>query len=131
MQNRKVAQILYEVADLLELEGVEFKPRAYRRAAQAVESCPVPIEDLVREGKVTELPGVGKSIAGKIEEIVKTGRLRYHEELKKKLPVDLYALTQVEGVGPKIAKLLYEHLGVRNLDDLERAAREGLSLIHI
>ena len=125
MQNRKVAQILYEVADLLELEGVEFKPRAYRRAAQAVESCPVPIEDLVREGKVTELPGVGKSIAGKIEEIVKTGRLRYHEELKKKLPVDLYALTQVEGVGPKIAKLLYEHLGVRNLDDLERAAREG------
>ncbi len=125
MQNRKVAQILYEVADLLELEGVEFKPRAYRRAAQAVESCPVPIEDLVREGKVTELPVVGKSIAGKIEEIVKTGRLRYHEELKKKLPVDLYALTQVEGVGPKIAKLLYEHLGVRNLDDLERAAREG------
>ncbi len=124
MQNRKVAQILYEVADLLELEGVEFKPRAYRRAAQAVESCPVPIEDLVREGRVTELPGVGKSIADKIEEIVKTGRLRYHEELKKKLPVDLYSLTQVEGVGPKIAKLLYEHLGVKNLDDLERAARE-------
>ena len=124
MQNRKVAQILYEVADLLELEGVEFKPRAYRRAAQAVESCPVPIEDLVREGRVTELPGVGKSIADKIEEIVKTGKLRYHEELKKKLPVDLYSLTQVEGVGPKIAKLLYEHLGVKNLDDLERAARE-------
>jgi DNA polymerase (family 10) len=124
MQNRKVAQILYEVADLLELEGVEFKPRAYRRAAQAVESCPIPIEDLVREDRVTELPGVGKSIAEKIEEIVKTGKLRYHEELKKKLPIDLHVLTQVEGVGPKIAKLLYEHLGVRNLDDLERAARE-------
>ncbi|NOX44383.1 MAG: hypothetical protein GXO72_01410, partial [Caldiserica bacterium] len=124
MQNRKVAQILYEVADLLELEGVEFKPRAYRRAAQAVESCPIPIEDLVREGRVTELPGVGKSIAEKIEEIVNTGRLRYHEELKRKLPIDLHSLTQVEGVGPKIAKLLYEHLGVRNLDDLERAARE-------
>ena len=125
MLNRKVAEILYEVADLLELEGVEFKPRAYRRAAQAVESCPVPIEDLVREGRVTELPGVGKSIAEKIEEIVKTGKLRYHEELKKKLPVDLRALTQVEGVGPKTAKLLYEYLGVRNLDDLEKAAREG------
>ncbi|MCD6320884.1 hypothetical protein J7L84_01375, partial [Candidatus Bipolaricaulota bacterium] len=93
-------------------------------AAQAVESCPVPIEELVREGRVTELPGVGKSIAEKIEEIVKTGKLRYHEELKKKLPVDLHSLTQVEGVGPRIAKLLYEHLGVRNLDDLERAAKE-------
>jgi len=124
MKNREVARILYEVADLLELEGVEFKPRAYRRAAQAVESCPVPIEELVREGRVTELPGVGKSIAEKIEEIVKTGKLRYHEELKKKLPVDLHSLTQVEGVGPRIAKLLYEHLGVRNLDDLERAAKE-------
>lgn len=125
MKNRLVAKILYEVADLLELEGVEFKPRAYRRAAQAVESCPVPIEDLVEQGRLHELAGVGESIAKKIEEIVKTGKLSLHEELKAKLPVDLYALTQVEGVGPKTAKLLYEALGVRTLEDLERAAREG------
>ncbi len=125
MKNRLVAKILYEVADLLELEGVEFKPRAYRRAAQAVESCPVPIEDLVAQGRLRELPGVGESIAQKIEEIVRTGKLALHEELKAKLPVDLYALTQVEGVGPKTAKLLYEALGVRTLEDLERAAREG------
>ncbi|MGB9757051.1 MAG: DNA polymerase/3'-5' exonuclease PolX [Candidatus Bipolaricaulaceae bacterium] len=120
-----MAKILYEVADLLELEGVEFKPRAYRRAAQAVESCPVPIEDLVAQGRLRELPGVGESIAQKIEEIVRTGKLALHEELKAKLPVDLYALTQVEGVGPKTAKLLYEALGVRTLEDLERAAQEG------
>jgi len=125
MKNRLVAKILYEVADLLELEGVEFKPRAYRRAAQAVESCPVPIEDLVAQGRLRELPGVGESIAQKIEEIVRTGKLALHEELKAKLPVDLYALTQVEGVGPKTAKLLYEALGVRTLEDLERAAQEG------
>jgi len=125
MKNRLVAKILYEVADLLELEGVEFKPRAYRRAAQAVESCPIPIEDLVAQGRLHELPGVGESIAQKIEEIVKTGKLALHEELKAKLPVDLYALTQVEGVGPKTAKLLYEALGVRTLEDLERVAREG------
>lgn len=125
MKNRVVAKILYEVADLLELEGVEFKPRAYRRAAQAVESCPIPIEDLVAQGRLHELPGVGESIAQKIEEIVKTGKLSLHEELKAKLPVDLYALTQVEGVGPKTAKLLYEALGVRTLEDLERVAREG------
>lgn len=125
MKNRLVAKILYEVADLLELEGVEFKPRAYRRAAQAVESCPIPIEDLVAQGRLHELPGVGESIAQKIEEIVKTGKLALHEELKAKLPVDLYALTQVEGIGPKTAKLLYEALGVRTLEDLERVAREG------
>ena len=125
MKNRLVAKILYEVADLLELEGVEFKPRAYRRAAQAVESCPIPIEDLVAQGRLPELPGVGKSIAQKIEEIVRTGKLALHEELKAKLPVDLYALTQVEGVGPKTAKLLYEALGVRTLTDLERVVREG------
>jgi len=125
MKNRLVAKILYEVADLLELEGVEFKPRAYRRAAQAVESCPIPIEDLVEQGRLHELPGVGESIAQKIEEIVRTGKLALHEELKAKLPVDLYALTQVEGVGPKTVKLLYEALGVRTLEDLERAAREG------
>ncbi|MBC7222298.1 DNA polymerase/3'-5' exonuclease PolX [Candidatus Bipolaricaulota bacterium] len=125
MKNRLVAKILYEVADLLELEGVEFKPRAYRRAAQAVESCPIPIEDLVAQGRLHELPGVGESIARKIEEIVKTGKLALHEELKAKLPVDLYALTQVEGVGPKTVKLLYEALGVRTLEDLERVAREG------
>lgn len=125
MKNRLVARILYEVADLLELEGVEFKPRAYRRAAQAVESCPVPIEDMVEQGRLHELPGVGKSIAKKIEEIVKTGKLALHEELKAKLPVDLHALTQVEGVGAKTAKLLYEALGVRTLEDLERVARAG------
>ncbi len=125
MKNRLVAKILYEVADLLELEGVEFKPRAYRRAAQAVESCPIPIEDLVAQGRLHELPGVGESIAQKIEEIVRTGKLTLHEELKAKLPVDLYALTQVEGVGPKTAKLLYETLGVRTLEDLERVAKEG------
>ena len=125
MKNRLVARILYEIADLLELDGVAFKPRAYRRAAQAVESCSTPIEDLVASGEVGDLPGVGKAIAGKIEEIVTTGKLAYHEELKKKLPIDLYSLTQVEGVGPKTAKLLYDALGVRTLDDLEQAARAG------
>ncbi|MFO8033910.1 MAG: DNA polymerase/3'-5' exonuclease PolX [Candidatus Bipolaricaulota bacterium] len=125
MSNRQVAHILREVAELLELEDVPFKPRAYRRAAQTVESSPTDMEELVREGRLGELPGVGKAISEKIEEIVRTGRLSYHEELRKKLPVDLYTLTQVEGVGVRTVKRLYEGLGVRNLTDLERAAREG------
>ena len=125
MKNRQVTRILYEIAELLDLEGVQFKPRAYRRAAQAVESCSAPIEELAAEGRLSELPGVGEAIAKKVEEIVKTGGLKYHEELKAKLPIDLFALTQVDGVGPKTAKLLYEELEVRCLDDLERVAQEG------
>jgi len=125
VRNELVARILHEIADLLALDGVAFKPQAYRRAAQTIESLAEPIEDLVADGRHAKLPGVGEAIAKKIAEIVETGRLRYHDELKEKLPIDLYALTQVEGVGPKTAKLLYEALGVRDLADLERAARGG------
>ena len=125
MKNELVARILYEIADLLDLDGVAFKPRAYRRAAEVVESLGEPIEDLVASGRHAELPGVGEAIAKKIAEIVETGHLAYHDELRAKLPIDLYALTRVEGVGPKTAKLLYETLGVRSLADLEAAARDG------
>jgi len=125
MKNALVAKILYEIADLLELDGVAFKPRAYRRAADVVESLAEPIEDLVASGAHAGLPGVGEAIAKKVAEIVETGRLSYHEELKAKLPIDLYALTRVDGVGPKTAKLLYDELGVKTLEDLERVARAG------
>jgi DNA polymerase (family 10) len=125
MKNDLVARILYEIADLLSLEGVAFKPQAYRRAAQAVESLAEPIEDLVAEGRHAELPGIGTAIAKKIEEIVETGGLKYHDDLRSRLPIDLYALTRVDGVGPKTAKLLYDELGVKDLADLEKAARDG------
>ena len=125
MKNELVARILYEIADLLDLDGVAFKPRAYRRAAGVVESLGEPIEDLVASGRHAELPGVGEAIAKKIAEIVETGHLAYHDELRARLPIDLYALTRVEGVGPKTAKLLYDALGVKTLADLEAAARDG------
>jgi len=125
MKNDLVARILYEIAELLALDGVAFKPQAYRRAAQVIETLGEPIEVLVASGAHRDLPGVGDAIAKKIAEIVETGRLEYHEKLKAKLPIDLFAMTQVDGVGPKTAKLLYDELGVRDLADLERAAREG------
>jgi DNA polymerase (family 10) len=125
VKNELVARILYEIADLLDLDGVAFKPRAYRRAAEVIESLGEPIEDLVASGRHAELPGVGEAIAKKIAEIVETGHLAYHDELRAKLPIDLYALTRVEGVGPKTAKLLYDALGVKTLADLDAAAREG------
>ncbi len=124
MKNDLVARILYEIADLLALDGVAFKPQAYRRAAQVVESLGEPIEELVTAGRHGELPGIGDAIAKKIAEIVETGHLVYHDKLKEDLPIDLFALTQVDGVGPKTAKLLYEKLDVRDLAGLERVARD-------
>ena len=125
MKNVLVAAALNEMADRLDLDGVAFKPRAYRRAAEVIAFLTEPIESLVEHGKQGELPGVGDAIARKIREFVTTGRIAALEKLRAKLPIDLQALTQVEGIGPKTAKLLYDELGVCNLNDLERAARAG------
>ncbi|MCD6447990.1 MAG: DNA polymerase/3'-5' exonuclease PolX [Thermoplasmata archaeon] len=124
MKNQEIAKILYEIADLLEIEGVEFKPRAYRKAAQNIESLSVDIEELWKKGQLEKIPGVGKSIAKKIEEYLKTGRVKKLEELRQKIPVDIESLSAVEGLGPKMIKVLYEKLGVKNLDDLERVAKQ-------
>jgi len=124
MKNRLVAKILYEIADMLDMQGVQFKPAAYRRAARSVEGFSEPIEDVVARGKVEELPGIGSSIAQKITEIVNTGSLKYYDELKKGSEVDLEALTSVQGIGPKTVQILYKLLGVKTLDDLERAAKQ-------
>ncbi len=124
MKNQLVAQILNEVADMLDMEGVEFKPRAYRRAARTIESLAEPIEQIYAEGKLEDLPGVGEAIAKKIEEIIETGSLKYRNELKAKTPVDLEGILAVEGIGPKTAGVLFKRLGIKSLDDLERAAKE-------
>ena len=125
MKNRLVADILYEIADILEIKGVEFKPRAYRRAAQSIGSLGRPIEDIAAEGKLEEIPGVGENIAKKIEEIVQTGRLDYHQKLKKSLPIKVDELLEIEGIGPRKIKLFYNKLGVKNLKGLEKAAKHG------
>ncbi|MGP8070367.1 MAG: DNA polymerase/3'-5' exonuclease PolX [Candidatus Bathyarchaeia archaeon] len=124
MKNQLVAQILNEVADMLDMQGVEFKPRAYRRAARTIESLAQPIEQIYAEGKLEDLPGIGEAIAKKIGEIIETGSLKYLNELKAKTPVDLEGILAVEGIGPKTARVLFKRLGVKSLDDLERAAKE-------
>ena len=124
MKNHLVAQMLNEIADMLELQDVEFKPRAYRRAARTIESMGEPIEQVYAEGKLTDLAGVGDAIAKKVAEIIDTGHLKYHEELKQKTPVDLQSLLAVEGLGPKTVSLLHKKLGVKSLADLERATKE-------
>lgn len=125
LANFEVAAILYEVADLLEIKGVRFKPHAYRRVAQAIDTLPEDVADLVREGRLSEIPGVGKGISGKITEIIETGSLGYLESLREELPEGVQELTRLEGIGPKKALILSRELGIRGIDDLETAAAAG------
>jgi DNA polymerase (family 10) len=124
MKNLLVAKILNEIADILEMQEVEFKPRAYRKAARTIESLSKPIEEVYAENKLRELSGVGESIGAKIAEIINTGKSEYLVELKKKMPVDIEALTSIEGLGPKSVKKLYNKLEIRTLDELAVAAQQ-------
>lgn len=123
MQNKKVASILNRVADYLEMDGVDFRTKAYRRAAHTIETLSVDIAEVAEQDRLEELPGIGKHIHDKIQEVLDTGKLQYLEDLKVKFPLDLDSLMSVEGLGPKKIKLLYHELGIKNLDDLEREAK--------
>lgn len=125
MDNSSIAKIFYAIADMLEIKKIEFKPRAYRRAAQSIESMQDSVQEVYKKGKLTDIPGVGESIARKIEELINTGKLKYYNELKKELPVDFESLENVEGLGPKKIAQLYEELGIKNAKELGKAAKEG------
>jgi DNA polymerase (family 10) len=128
MTNAEIARVMREISVFLDMEGVPFKPRAYEKVAYAVEAVDEPIADIYQRGgikAVEKIPGVGKSIAEKIVTLIETGRLPYHQELRRKTPVDVAGLTAIEGLGPKNIKVLYEELGVRSVADLEEAALAG------
>ncbi len=128
MKNNEIAKIFQAIAAYLDMEGVPFKPRAYEKAALALESMSEDVADIYKREGVKGLkgiPGIGESIAQKIAEYLETGKIEYFEELKKKIPVDVAELTAIEGVGPKMAKALYEQLGIRTIDELEQAALQG------
>jgi DNA polymerase (family 10) len=126
-RNAEVAALFEEFADRLEAMDVEYKPRAYRRAAENIRAHATDIRALAEEGQdaVEEIQGVGDAISSKVVEYFETGRIEELEELREELPVDIEALTAVEGVGPKTIGDLYEALGVHDLDDLEAAAEAG------
>ncbi|MDP2967289.1 MAG: helix-hairpin-helix domain-containing protein, partial [bacterium] len=126
MKNYELAKTFYEIADYLEMEGVAFKPYAYKKVALTLEALEKDLEEIYTKGGIKALekiPGVGKSIAKKIEEYLKTGKIKYYEDLKKKTPVNMEELTAVEGMGPKKVKVLYQKLGIRTLKDLEKAVK--------
>ena len=124
-RNEELAGLLEEFADRLEANDVEYKPRAYRRAAENVRATDAAIEALAAEGEdaVTDIEGVGDAIAAKIVEYVETGEIEELEARRADLPADIEALTSVEGVGPKTVGTLYRELGIETVDDLEAAAR--------
>ena len=126
-RNEELAARFEEFAALLEAKDIEYKPRSYRRAAENLRSHPEPIENLASEGEaaITEIEGIGDAIAAKILEYVETGAIDELSELRAELPVEMAALTSVEGVGPKTVGTLYRELGVEDLDDLEAAAENG------
>jgi DNA polymerase (family 10) len=126
-RNDEIATLLEEFADLLDAKGVEYKPRAYRRAAENIRDFPGAIEGLAAEGEdsVGEIDAVGDAISSKVVEYVETGEIEELTELREELPVEMDALTAVEGVGPKSVGSLYEALGITTLDELEAAAEAG------
>lgn len=126
--NQQLAGILHEMAVLYEMQGVQFKPRAYDRAAHGVESFGESIQDLFAERGVkamADIPGVGSGIAEHLAELFTTGHFKEYDQLKKKVPVDIVGLTAVQGVGAQTIKTLWETLHVRDVEDLEKAARSG------
>ena len=126
--NRDIAHILNEIALIYEAEGVDFKPQAYQIAAKTVEELGEELSELYRKCGtkcVDDLPGIGKSITEKIEELVTTGHLKAYEKMKKKYPFDMVEMTAIEGVGPKTVVALYKKLKVKTIADLERVAKAG------
>jgi DNA polymerase (family 10) len=126
MFNQELAKILYEIGYFLEMEEVSFKPYAYQKVAVILDTLEQDVKEIYkREGLkgLEKIPGVGRNISEKIEEYLETGKIKYYLELKKKMPVKIEELTRVEGIGPKTIKTLYKRLKVKDLKDLERAAK--------
>ncbi len=126
MDRKAIASVLEETAVLLELKGENtFKIRAYQQAARTVLSLEGDLEAMVEEGLDGRVKGIGKTLSAHISELVRTGSLQYLEELKNSIPSGLLEIFQVQGLGPKKVKVLYEELGVTNLGELEYACREN------
>lgn len=126
VSNLEIARALREMALFLEMDEVPFKPRAYEKAALAVEAFDHPLVELDAQDGIRaldRLPAVGKGIAEKIHELLGTGRIAALEKLRRRTPVDVLGLTAIEGLGPKGVRVLYDELGIRELRGLEKACR--------
>jgi len=127
LSNADVARVLYLISEMLDLLGKDtFKIRAYQRAARSIELMPIEVSRVYKKGGIKGLEGisgVGESIAEKIEELLKTGKLGYYEDLKKRVPVQVDLLMKIPGIGPKKIKKLNKALGIKTIGDLRKAAK--------
>ena len=124
MRNKEIASLFTEIADFLEIKGENpFRVRAYRRAAQAMDGLSEDVAAVAARGGLQEIPGIGKDLAGKIQEYLERGAVEYLEDLRKEIPPGVVEMMSVHGVGPKTAKLLYEKAGVTSVERLEELAR--------
>jgi DNA polymerase (family 10) len=123
MNNEQFAQVFDRIADLLEIKGeVVFKTLAYRKAAESIRDLPGSLKAFHQQGKLMEIPGIGKAIAEKIEELIATEKLGFLERLEAEVPVGLLEVLQVPDVGPRKAALFWKQAGVTSLAELEAAA---------
>ncbi|MFO7677678.1 MAG: DNA polymerase/3'-5' exonuclease PolX [Thermoplasmatota archaeon] len=126
MKNQFVADVLYEIADLLDIKGDNFfKTRAYRIAAQAIEVLDEDIQTVVDENRLHEISGVGDALAKKITELVQTGKLQYLNELTKEVPKELLTMLRIQSLGPKKVASLYNNLGITTIRQLRQVCIEG------
>jgi len=128
MKNKEIADMFFEMADILEMQGIDWKPNAYRKAARAIETLSEPIEKMYAQGGIRALmgiPGVGQSLASKIEEFLKTGKMKEFNQIVKKIPKGVEEMMHVPGLGPKKVMKLYKKLKIISLSQLESAAKAG------
>ncbi len=127
MDNKAIANVFYEVADLMEINGDDsFRIRSYRRAAEAIEGWPQQVAQLVSEPKqLLEVPGIGKGMAANIVELCQDGRLKAHQELLEKYRPSMLELLKIQGLGPKTISLIWSAFQVSDLEGVEKLAREG------
>ena len=113
MKNQEIAKIFFQIADFMKMEGIAFKPQAYIRVALNLESLNEDVGEIYAQGGIKsllEISGIGKSMAGHIEEYLKNGKIKDYEKMKKSLPLQIDELIRVEGVGPRKVKILYQKL---------------------
>jgi DNA polymerase (family 10) len=123
MNNHEVAGVLADIARLLELEGEDtYKIRAYRKAAHSIETLPGGVDDYRREGRLEEIPGVGKSIGELVTELLETGSSHFYEALKKDVPPELFEVMEVPGIGRRTAIKIHRALGVATVSEFKKAA---------
>jgi len=126
MDKDKVAEILVEIGVLLELKGENpFKTRAYTNAARTIENLPEPLGKIISEKQLGEIKGIGEALEQKITELVKTGKLKYYEELKASISPGLIEMLEISGLGPKKIQALNQKLGIDSVEKLEAACKKG------